>query len=774
MTFKDRIQRLTPFTESILLNICPGGKRHGGEYIAGSINGGPGRSFSFNLQTGLWADFATGEKGSDIVALYALAKGLSMGDAMSELEKAFLGKPTKHNYPVAEKKPAASVIKPPHNAKPPSMNRNGLQPSQIWTYKDTQGDPLFYIARFDKIGPDGNPQKDFYPFTFSSKGQWIAKQWPAPRPLYNLDKLAKDTKAPVLIVEGEKACDAAEKLLNGTGITCCTWSGGANAVNKTDFSPLHNRRVLLWPDADSAGVAAMAVLAKNLERFCPTIKVIHVDRDDGWDAADALNESDFNFQEWARKHAVVYHQKEKPEVLKPAESKGELTYEKALLLPNLLLTVNKQGMPKIICNEFNVIQILTEWCEEDKDIWLNTFDDDIYTNIKTKDQPEGDVRVIDDATCEWLLQMLQGRFMMTGLKIQNIRLSLRTIASKKCVNPVREMINEIKWDGEKRLETFLHRVTGCDDNTYSQTVSKNFLIGMIARIYSPGCQMDNMLILEGPQGFRKSTFAKEIFDPRYYGEIGSDVDKKDFQISLRGKVAVENAELSRFHRAETTMLKSKITATHDDYRPPYGVKNKSFPRTCVFIGTTNEDEYLRDETGNRRYWPVRVKKIIDIELLRAEREQIWAEALHRFKSGEKWHVDYNFGVEEQAARDITDIWQEIIERWVVERMRPSYTTPSPSPWFTYADVMNALGIDTAKMDGRNKGRVGSILRKMGYVFKKNCMRDGITLSCFEKGKAPELTESGGGSDERVSEYKKKEIINYASPEMLAARNMAVH
>lgn len=244
---------------SLVHELLPDGKVSGNEYVCASILGGKGKSFSVNLKTGVWAEFAGDQKGGDVISLYAAVKGITQGEAYLALGGEADTKPT---------------LKHP---------QFGL-PSMSWCYLSRSGVPLMYIARYETA--DG---KTFLPWTSNNRG-WHTKSLPAPRPLYGLDLLADRPAAPVLLVEGEKACDAARIL--APNFVVLTWPHGAKGINAVDWSPLFGHPiVVLWPDADEAGVKAMSEISKILLPSCPSIKLLSpVDKVKGWDAADAIAE----------------------------------------------------------------------------------------------------------------------------------------------------------------------------------------------------------------------------------------------------------------------------------------------------------------------------------------------------------------------------------------------------------------------------------------------------------------------------------------------------
>lgn len=244
------------------------------------------------------------------------------------------------------------------------------------------------------------------------------------------------------------------------------------------------------------------------------------------------------------------------------------------------------------------------------------------------------------------------------------------VAHKAGTHPVRDYLEGLTWDGFRRMDNWLHVYLGVTETEYARMVGKFWLLAAVARIMKPGCKADHVLILEGPQGIRKSTALGVLAGAGWFNDTPFDMGSKDGYLALRGKWIVELAELETMRNAEASKAKAFFSRGTDSYRPPYGRSSIDVPRQCVFAGSVNQGQYLRDETGNRRYWPVRCG-VIDLDKLTKERDQLWAEVFYYFKQGEKWWPEA--GVEAAmcrthvSSREEADYWDAVIGDWIGER-----------------------------------------------------------------------------------------------------------
>jgi Virulence-associated protein E/Bifunctional DNA primase/polymerase, N-terminal len=285
-------------------------------------------------------------------------------------------------------------------------------------------------------------------------------------------------------------------------------------------------------------------------------------------------------------------------------------------------------------------------------------------------------------------------------------------AHERSFHPVRQDIEATAWDGHARAANWLVRYLGCEDTAYIREIGKMFLVSMIARIYEPGCKSDYMLVLEGPQGARKST-ACAILGGEWFSDNLPDVSTagKDVAQHLVGKWLIEIAEMSAMSKAEDAALKAFITRPVERYRPSYGRKEVIQPRQCVFIGSTNKAAYLRDETGGRRFWPVKVGAI-DTDALAIDRAQLFAEALILYRSGTKWWPNDRFEVEhikpQQEARFEADAWEESIAEFL---RQVDQTTVS-------LVARDALHIEVPRIGTADQRRIAAAMERLGWKRQK--------------------------------------------------------
>lgn len=334
----------------------------------------------------------------------------------------------------------------------------------------------------------------------------------------------------------------------------------------------------------------------------------------------------------------------------------------------------------------------------------------------------------DDVRCaEWL----QRRDINVAPMV--VSRSIGAVARDIRVHPVREYLNRLQWDGTPRLEAWTITHLGAEDTPLNRTFGASWMIGAVARIMQPGAKADHMLILEGPQGAKKSSALATLAGDGWFTDELAEIGSKDAALQMRGVWIIEIAELDAIGRAEVSRIKAFLSRTVDRYRPPYDRYVVDVPRQCVFAGSVNHDTYLRDETGNRRFWPVRCGRI-DLDALRRDRDQLWAEAVVRYRQGAIWWIDDHDLIAaanaEQEARVEPDAWHALIERWLVfEKRQVNRGYGGFDDWQTVeaerstpvVDVSvgeilhQAIGIEPGKWTRNDQMRVGAYLRMQGWT-----------------------------------------------------------
>ncbi|MBR2215987.1 MAG: virulence-associated E family protein [Selenomonadaceae bacterium] len=239
----------------------------------------------------------------------------------------------------------------------------------------------------------------------------------------------------------------------------------------------------------------------------------------------------------------------------------------------------------------------------------------------------------DDAELRYLMETLYGIS-----NKQSIEDEVLSVSKKNAFHQIRDYLATLKWDGTPRIETLFVDYLGADDTQYVRTVTRKMLIAAVARVMKPGVKFDYMLVLQGPQGIGKSMILKELGGDWFSDSLDAMQGKEAYE-QLRGAWLIEVGELAALRSSEVEATKKFITKQTDTYRVAYGRRTQDFPRQCIFIGTTNETQFLKDRTGNRRFWPVRVgKREVQKhpwdEDFKAIVGQIWAEAKTYYEQGE--------------------------------------------------------------------------------------------------------------------------------------------
>lgn len=781
--------------ESLVAQWLPAGKREGHEWKCGSLSGEAGDSCSINLDTGAWADFATDERGGDLISLYAAINNLSNGAAARELAEQ-LGMTIIEDGPRAggahegssggagasARSPGVKIPSllasgdqsapsspndddrwtdagswPPDGPEPPRAHTFRGVPPKRWAYTDAAGKLLGYVCRF--VTSDGG--KEIIPLVWSKHPKrgtaWKWRAFSEPRPLYGLARLAAHPDLPVLLVEGEKCADAAQDALGGDWVVV-TWPGGSKAVDKADWSPLAGRHVVAWPDCDAKltkdrtlkpeakqpGVAAMERVVDLVHELVASIGIVVIpapgEKPDGWDVADLIAEEGAGAI-WAwlapdRRRAPAPRE---PARASPPNPNGAPQGEGEGPPPS---PPDDPGPPpdhggrwqdrmlwngrKLAKHAANVALIL-----QNDHRWRGViaYDDFAQRTMKRAAPPyafskAGEWTDDDDTrTSVWLAQQysLETSSQVVGEAVQ-------MVARESAFHPVRDWLRSLTWDRQDRLTHWLIDCAGVEDTPYVRLVSKYFLVGMVRRVMEPGCKFDYCLVLEGQEGLRKSSLAA-VLGGHWASDSPLDLTHKDSMAALQGKWVHEFSEMESVTRAEAHLQKSFLSRTFDEFRPVYARRHIRCPRQCVFIGTTNESEYIKEGQGARRFWPIEIPGEINIDGLRANLEQLLAEAVALYDAGERSHPSpdeqRDLFTPQQHRRVQQESLVDALHDWVLDPLPDEANRRvGNGGMFSLVDAAySCLKINYAQLTRDLQTRVGKALTALGCtkVEKRNGM-----------------------------------------------------
>ena len=346
--------------------------------------------------------------------------------------------------------------------------------------------------------------------------------------------------------------------------------------------------------------------------------------------------------------------------------------------------------------------------------------------------PNNKPRPLQDTDITTLLIQVQGELEISRIKQGHIANALTLVAEENKTNSAQDWINSITWDKQTRIETTLVTMFGAEQTPLNSRIFRKWMISLVARIMSPGCKVDTLPVFKGFQGRKKSTALKALASADWFAETSDSMDSKDFKMLLVGKLIVEIAELGAFTKTGLAAIKNIITTQTDKIRLPYGHNMVELRRTAVFAGTTNDDQYLKDSTGNRRYLPIEVFSTIDEPGIKQFRDQFFAEALTYYNEKEDW---WEFGdltnelLESQKAVYIEDIMTDTVltycEEYVVSEKKNN-------PLTTLKIAIGAFNLshDVIRCDRKLAIRVANIMRSNDWKYTEGKTYDRRSVKCW--------------------------------------------
>jgi len=364
---------------------------------------------------------------------------------------------------------------------------------------------------------------------------------------------------------------------------------------------------------------------------------------------------------------------------------------------------------------------------------LLAYDEMSYRTVKKRPPPYpgGQVGEWSDADDVWTAIWLEQHY--------NIRprtsLVAQVVAATAQLNrfhQAREWLETLTpWDGVARLPTFFQDCVGATLTPYTAAVGRAFFVAAVARVMKPGIKVDTMLVLEGKQGVGKSKLILELFSPSWHIEISYAPGSLDFFQSLRGCWCAEFGELGQFDRTDTNRIKQVLTQVQDTYRSSYGHHAGTYPRQVVFVGSTNKREWGFDETGMRRFLPIYCTEI-NVQYAADNREQLWAEALHRYRNGETWWEIPDADKEQEARYDY-DAWEELVSAWIEKQEQ--YGGGAPLTFGINRVYESAIHGENARtippITRGDQMRLGRVLTRLGWQRKRE-MSSGKRTYTYER------------------------------------------
>jgi predicted P-loop ATPase len=324
--------------------------------------------------------------------------------------------------------------------------------------------------------------------------------------------------------------------------------------------------------------------------------------------------------------------------------------------------------------------------------------------------PMIDDRPVNDADVGRMRREIEQHFGIQPSEA-NVRAAIGTVSDARRFHPVRRYLESLEWDREERICRVVPDVLHATNTPLHQSMVSKWFISAVARALDPGCQVDTALVLVGPQGAYKSTFFS-VLGGEWFSDTYMDITDKDGLLQLHSAWIYEWAEIeSVTTRKQAFEVKAFVTSQIDTFRPPFGRTTGPYKRSNVIVGTTNENQFLVDPTGSRRFWIVRIIGLINIAMLREWRDQLWAEAVARYRERERWYLD---AADEERREDaaaeyqVDDSWTQPIAAWLFGHKEAT----------THDILTEAIRVPAGQITKASEMRVGSIMRRLGFESRR--------------------------------------------------------
>lgn len=441
----------------------------------------------------------------------------------------------------------------------------------------------------------------------------------------------------------------------------------------------------------------------------------------GRDDRDYLDAVDYSVAEFAGLGAVSV-----------AGAGGSLPGEAPRALPELTLV--RDGKGRIEATADNLVKMCGRADQIGKTLAFDSFKDELVWAPGNQPVGQEQWRPFSDIDYTDVRIELERR----GTKPMSkdmLRDAVKRASFERQMDTAQVWLGRLEWDGVDRIDSFCIAGWGWEASDYSRAVGRYLWTALAGRVLQPGVQADMAPILVGPQGLRKTSAIKAMVpDEEHYLSVPLDGHDTDTSRQLRGKLVGELEELRGLNSRAIEVIKAWITRTSENWIPKYVEFEVKFKRRLIFIGSTNEDEFLADPTGERRWLPGRCGAI-DVDWIKANRDQLWAEGAAKFMvGGVDWEEAERLGTEVHHEFKVTDSWEGAVARWLLEPLSIDGKSPDQTGHVSLAEVLaGAVNIPIAQQDRTKEMRMAKVLRHLGWNRKRLSAADGSRPWAYVKG-----------------------------------------